>query len=78
MSLLRMNCNFSTVAKSEGSCMMIVKEPSSAERGRTRFSRATDSGTSSMTAGGMVTSERSMNCMLWNSARAAITCSLVA
>ena len=42
------------------------------------FSRATDSGTFSMTAGGMVTSVRSMNWMPPNSATALMTCSVLA
>ena len=49
--LLRMNRNLSTVSISEGSLRMIVSRPSPSERGRTAFSRATDSGTSSMTDG---------------------------
>ena len=40
------------VEVAEGSLMMILSAPLSCDRGRTTFSRATDSGTSSMTAGG--------------------------
>ena len=52
ISLFRMNCSFWTVSKSVGSLMMILRAPFSWDRGRTTFSRATDSGTSSMTDGG--------------------------
>ena len=72
MSLFRMNWSFCTVSKSLGSLMMILRTPFSCDSGRTTFSRATDSGTSSTTAAGMVTSVRSMNCMPWNSAMALI------
>ena len=53
MSLFRMNCSFCSVSKSVGSLMMILSVPFSWDMsGMTTFSRATDSGTSSMTDGG--------------------------
>ena len=46
-----MNCSFSTVSKSVGSLHDDLERPFLGDRGMTMFSRATDSGTSSMTVG---------------------------
>ena len=54
MSLFRMNWSFWTVSKFVGSAVMILRTLPSSDSGRTTFSRATDSGTSSMTALGIV------------------------
>ena len=47
------------VSKSLGSCMMTLMAPFSCARGMTMFSRASDSGTSSMTAVGISISRSS-------------------
>ena len=57
MSLFRMNCSFCDGVEVGGIADDdLAGRCSSCDSGRTTFSRATDSGTSSMTDGGMVTS----------------------
>ena len=61
-----------------GSLTATFSESSSRARGRATFSRATDSGTSSITSSGILVWLRSTNSMWWNSAMAFITSSPVA
>ena len=57
--------------------MTILRTPLSCDSGMTTFSRATDSGTISMTDGGMVISVRLTDCMPECSAMALMTSSSV-
>ena len=61
-----------------GNLTATFSESSSTERGRAAFSRATDSGTSSITSSGILNSTRSTNSIPWNSAIARMTSSPVA
>ena len=78
MSLFRMNCSFCNVSKSDGSLMMILSAPSSCGERQDDVFAGHRLGHQFDDGGGMVTSVRSTNCMPWNSAMAAMTCSLVA
>jgi hypothetical protein len=78
ISTFSMNWSFEIVSKSVGSLMTIRSVPLSSASGMTSFSRAIDSGTFSMTSGGMTVSFRSTYWRPNDSAKALMTCSAVA